>query len=369
MIDPRVTRWAEVLVRYSVEVKPGELVLVEGSDLSAPLITEVYREVLRAGGHPDIAVRLPGLSEILLEEGSDAQIQHVSPLSELAVDKYPVHISIGGPHNVKELAGVDPARQAMRSRARASLNNRFMQRAARGELRWVYTEFPTHALAQEAGMSLRDMEAFVLSACRLDRPDPVTAWREVHDEQERLCRFLERCDVLRIVAADTDLTLRVGGRKWENADGRANFPDGEVFTGPVEDSASGYIRFSFPGIFAGKEIEDIRLTFEKGRVVEASARRGEELLQALLDSDPGARYLGELGIGTNFQIQRFTREMLFDEKIGGTIHLAVGSGYPETGSTNQSGIHWDMLCDMRDGGEIYADGKLVYRSGRFLMGG
>lgn len=173
--------------------------------------------------------------------------------------------------------------------------------------------------------------------------------------------------MLRIVAPDTDLTLRVGGRKWVSADGHNNFPDGEVFTGPVEDSADGYIRFSFPGIYAGKEIEDIRLEFDRGRVVRATARRGEDLLHALLDSDEGARYLGELGIGTNFEIQRFTRNMLFDEKIGGTIHLAVGAGYPETGSRNKSGVHWDMLCDMRDGGEIWADGRLIYRAGRFLL--
>ncbi|MBE3599365.1 MAG: aminopeptidase [Limnochordaceae bacterium] len=367
MRDPRVSRMAEVLVRYSVEVKPGDLVLVQGSDLASPLIAEVYREVLRAGGHPDVVTGVPGLSEIFYKEASQAQLEHVSPLAQLSVEKYQVHVSIGGAHNVKHLAGVDPKRQAVRSKALAPLNTLFMQRAARGELRWVYTEFPTNALAQEAGMSLADFEEFVFAACKVDRPDPIAAWRSVHDEQERICRFLERFDVLRIVARDTDLTLRVGGRKWENADGKANFPDGEVFTGPVEDSANGYIRFSFPGIYAGKEIEDIRLEFQDGKVVKATARRGEELLHALLDSDPGARYLGELGIGTNFEIQRFTREMLFDEKIGGTVHLAVGAGYPETGSKNESGVHWDMLCDMRDGGEIYGDGRLIYRSGKFLL--
>ncbi|MEW6047773.1 MAG: aminopeptidase [Bacillota bacterium] len=367
MADPRVSKVAQVLVRYSVSVKPGEPVLIQSSELAAPLVREVYREVLRAGGHPEVFAGLPGLAEVFLKEASDEQLAYVSPVRELTVDRYPVHVHIGAPHNVKELSGVDSKKQAARSRALAPLNNRFMERSARGELRWVYAEYPTQALAQEAGMSLADYEEFVFAACHVNDPDPVAAWRRFHDEQERICQALGKADVLRIVAPDTDLTLRVGGRRWENADGRYNFPDGEVFTGPVEDSATGYIRFSFPGIYAGKEIEDIRLEFDNGKVVKATARRGEDLLHALLDSDEGARYLGELGIGTNFEIQRFTRNMLFDEKIGGTIHLAVGAGYPETGSRNKSGVHWDMLCDMRDGGEIWADGRLIYRAGKFLV--
>ncbi|WP_324669306.1 aminopeptidase [Geochorda subterranea] len=367
MADPRITRMAQVLVRYSVAVKPGEPVLIHCTDLAAPLVREIYREALRAGGHPEVNAGVPGLAEIFYKEASEAQLTYVSPLRELAVERYPVHIHIGAPHNVKELAGVDSRKQAMRSRALADLETRFMEKAALGEIRWVYAEYPTQALAQEAGMSLAEYEEFLFSACRLDEPDPAAAWQQVAAEQERICRALEQVDVLRIVAPDTDLTLRVGGRKWVSADGHYNFPDGEVFTGPVEDSANGHIRFSFPGIYAGKEIEDIRLTFRDGRVVEASARRGEDLLHALLDSDDGARYLGELGIGTNFQIQRFTRNMLFDEKIGGTIHLAIGAGYPETGSRNKSGVHWDMLCDMRDGGEIWADGRLIYQAGRFVL--
>ncbi|HEY8498246.1 MAG TPA: aminopeptidase, partial [Limnochordales bacterium] len=313
-MDPRLTRMAQVLVHYSVGVRPGEPVLIQSTDLAAPLVREVYREALRAGGHPEVVVGLPGLGEVFYQEASEAQLAYVSPMRELAVERYPVHIHIGAPHNVKELSGVDPRKQAARSRALAPLDARFMERAARGELRWVFAQYPTQALAQEAGMSLADYEAFVFSACRLDEPDPAAAWRQVAAEQERICRALERADVLRIVAPDTDLTLRVGGRRWISADGHYNLPDGEVFTGPVEDSASGHIRFSFPGIYAGREVEDIRLTFREGRVVEATARRGEALLHALLDSDPGARCLGELGIGTNFQIQRFTRDMLFDEK-------------------------------------------------------
>ncbi|BAS26478.1 aminopeptidase [Limnochorda pilosa] len=367
MPDPRLSKMAQVMVRYSVAVKPGDKVFVQGSELAAPLLREVLRETLRAGGHPDVHANVPGAMEVFFKEASEEQLKHISPLQELVVGTYDCFINVMAPHNVKELSGVDPGRQAAHSRAMAPINTTFMRRAADGELRWVLTQYPTQAAAQEASMSLAEYEEFVFSACRLDDPDPVAVWQRVHEEQEHLIEKLSQLSEIRIVAADTDLTLSVAGRRWENADGKANFPDGEVFTGPVEDSAQGRIRFSFPGVYGGKEIEDIRLEFRDGKVVEARAAKGEDLLHALLDSDEGARYLGELGIGTNFQIQRFTREMLFDEKIGGTVHLAVGAGYPETGSTNQSGVHWDMLCDMRQGGEIYGDGKLVYREGRFLF--
>lgn len=367
MPDPRLAKMAQVLVRYSVGVKPGDKVFIQGSELAAPLMRELVRETLRAGGHPDVHAGVPGALEIFFKEASEDQLKHISPLQELVVGTYDCFINVKAPHNVKELAGVDPARQALHTRAMAPVNMTFMKRASSGELRWVLTQFPTQAGAQEAGMSLAEFEEFVFAACRLDEDDPVAAWQRVHDEQERLVERLGQVKELRIVAPDTDLTLSVEGRRWINADGRANFPDGEVFTGPVEDSAQGRIRFSFPGIYAGKEIEDIRLEFKDGKVVAAQAARGEDLLHALLDSDEGARFLGEIGIGTNFQIRRFSREMLFDEKIGGTVHLAVGAGYPETGSTNESGVHWDMLCDLRQGGEIYGDGRLIYREGRFLF--
>jgi aminopeptidase len=242
-----------------------------------------------------------------------------------------------------------------------------MQRSASGALRWCVAQFPTHADAQEANMSLADYEDFVYGACGLLDDDPVAYWRKIHIEQENAIARLTQCKTLRIIGEDTDLTMQVGGRTWVNSSGEANFPDGEIFTGPVENSANGHIRFSFPGIYAGKVIEDIRLRFEGGKVVEATAAQGQELLQALLATDQGASYLGEIGIGANFGITRHTRNMLFDEKIGGTVHLAVGGGYPETGSKNESAIHWDMLCDLRDGGEIYADGQLIYRSGRFQL--
>lgn len=358
---------AEVLVRYSLELKEGDVFLIRGSDLASPLIRAVYAEALRAGAHPQVWPSISGLAEIFYREASEEQLKFVSPLMKLAMETFDAYLAIRGDYNTRALSGVDPSRQAIAARASAELTKVYMDRAAAGALRWCATEFPTHAQAQEASMSLDEYADFVFRACRVHGEDPVAEWQAVHEEQSRLVERISQYDQLRIVGDGTDLTLRVGGRKWVSADGKRNFPDGEIFTGPIEDSANGTIRFSFPGIYAGKEIEDIRLTFENGKVVKATAARGEELLQALLGTDVGASYLGEIGIGTNYGIERFSRNMLFDEKIGGTVHLAIGAGYPETGSRNQSGIHWDMLCDLRNGGEIYGDGELIYRDGRFLF--
>jgi aminopeptidase len=216
-------------------------------------------------------------------------------------------------------------------------------------------------------MSLAEYTDFVFGAGLLDHDDPVAEWRRIDAQQEKICDILNTKSDLRIVSTDTDISMSIAGRKWINCSGHENFPDGEVFTGPVEDTVNGHIRFSFPGIYAGKEIEDIRLEFKDGKVVKATAAKGEELLQALLETDEGARFVGELAVGTNFGIQNFTQNMLFDEKIGGTVHLAIGASYPESGGKNKSGIHWDMLCDMREGGEIYADGELIYRNGNFSI--
>lgn len=367
MFDPRIERMAQVLVRYSLGLKEGDVFLIRGSDLSAPLIKAVYREALRAGAHPEVWTSVPGLAEIFYREASDAQLEFVSPFLKLATETFDAYLAIRGDYNTRALSGVDPARQAKAAKASSGVMKTYMDRAAAGVFRWCGTQYPTHAQAQEANMSLDEYAEFVFQACRLNEDDPVAAWRAVEEEQSRLIERLRGYDQLRIVGDGTDLTLRVGGRTWVSADGKRNFPDGEIFTGPVEDSANGTIRFSFPGIHAGKEIEDIRLTFEQGKVVKASAARGEELLKALLATDEGAAYLGEIGIGTNYGIERFTKNMLFDEKIGGTVHLAVGAGYPETGSKNKSGIHWDMLCDLRSGGEIYGDGELIYKDGKFLF--
>jgi aminopeptidase len=260
-----------------------------------------------------------------------------------------------------------PERAALRARAVQRLNATAGRRSATGEMRWCSTLFPTHALAQEADMSLPEYEEFVYRAMFLDQPDPIAAWQAFSMDQQKKADLLEQVETLRFVAEGTDLTVRVGGRKWMNSDGKRNFPSGEVFTGPIEDSANGTIRFTFPSLRGGREVDEARLSFRNGRVVEATAARGEDAMLRELDTDEGARYLGEVAIGNNYGIQRYTKNTLFDEKIGGTCHFALGKSYAETGGTNVSAIHWDLVCDLRQGGEVIADGKTIHRDGQWVV--
>ena len=372
MADPRVERLAEVLVGYSAAVKPGELVFIDGALPAAPLIREVYRRVVRAGGHPLTRVYIEGQSdwspEVLLREASDELLDMVEPSHAEALDTCDVRIAISAEWNTRELTSVDGARQARWARARQEIRDRFLQRAADGDVRWTLTEYPTQATAQEAEMSLPEWEDFVYGAGLLDRDDPADAWRTFGDELARVATFLNGVSELRIVADGTDLLLGFEGRRWIASRGHENFPDGEVFSGPVETKVDGTIRFSFPGVFQGRQVDDVRLRFEGGEVVEATAVRGEAFLREMLAMDDGARRAGEFAFGLNDAIQQFSRNILFDEKIGGTVHLALGTGYPETGSANRSGLHWDLICDLRGGSEVYADGEVVYRDGRFLDG-
>jgi len=365
--DPRYTKLAELLVNYSVETKKGDLVAIQGSSIAAPLLKEIYAAVLRAGGHPSLRVGLPGLSELFYTTAKQHQLRYVSPISEFETENVDKFISLWADENTKELANVDSKKQAVRSKATAKLFMRFMEREAAGEILWVGTQFPCYASAQDAEMSLADYEEFVLRACMLHLKDPVAAWKKVHNKQKKICKILDTKKKIRVVAKDTDLTMNVEGRKWINCDGKANMPDGEIFTGPIEDSVEGTVAFSFPGYYSGKEADGIHLTFKKGKVVKARASKNEEFLHAILDSDEGARRVGEFAIGTNYGVQKFTRNTLFDEKIGGTFHMALGASIPESGGVNQSGVHWDIVNDMRKGGKIYADGKIIYKDGQFTI--
>lgn len=367
MTDPRIEKLAKVLVQYSLKIRPDDLFRITGPALAAPLIAAVYREGVAAGAHPFTRVGLEGLDEIYFKGASDAQLRFISDIQTLEVERLTASLGIWGKWNTRELTGVEPKRMALRREATRDLSRRFLERAAAGELRWCGTQYPTQADAQEAEMSLAEYEDFVFTAGLLDRDDPVAAWQQVKREQDRIVEFLGRRRHLAVRGPDIDLELSVEGRRWINAAGEENFPDGEVFTGPVEDSANGRVRFSFPAIYDGREVQDVELLFEAGKVVHARAAKGEAFLHAMLDTDAGARYLGEFAFGTNYNIQRFTRNILFDEKIGGTLHMALGIGYPETGSKNTSGLHWDMICDLRNGAEVIADGEVIYRDGRFLV--
>ncbi|MEO0085804.1 MAG: aminopeptidase, partial [candidate division WOR-3 bacterium] len=273
---------------------------------------------------------------------------------------------IWGGWNTRELTGIDPKRLSLFQAARRPLFEERLKREAEGKFRWVGTLFPTHSGAQDAEMALPEYEEFVYGAGMVDRPNPIARWHQVSRRQAGLARRLSRLSTIRIAAPDTDITFGVKGRKWINCDGRVNFPDGEVFTSPVEDATEGHIRYTFPAVHGGREVENVRLVFRKGRVVEARADKNEAFLQAMLDTDPGARIVGELAFGTNYSIRRFTKNTLFDEKIGGTMHVAIGAALPETGGRNKSGVHWDMVCDTRRNSTVYGDGRPIMKNGRFL---
>jgi len=365
--DANHERLAHVLVSYSTAIRPGDVVLIESPVAAAPLVREVFRSVVRARGHPLLRLSFEQLGETLLRSGGDAQLEWVNPVRVEDFEQADVRIVLLASSNTKSLTSIDPSRQALYGRAHEALGNRYLSRAAAGELRWVLTQFPTAAAAQDAEMSLEQYERFVYKAGKLDDPDPVASWTSFAARVKAVASFLGTKSELRVVAEDTDLRVGVGGRTWIPAHGGENFPDGETFTGPVEDSVEGTIRFTFPAVFQGREVDDVRLRFEGGEVVEATAAQGEDFLRQMIAMDEGARRVGEFAFGLNDGITEYTRNTLFDEKIGGTCHLALGTAYPETGGLNRSGLHWDMVCDLRGGSEVYADGELIYRDGEFVV--
>jgi len=368
MQDPRLTKLAQVLVNYSVGVKPGQLVRISGSPVASPLIVEIFREVVKAGGNPLVRMAPDELSEILLKEGNDDQLRFVNPVSQFESEKMDCSIGIWAGENTRAMTNADSNKMGVVASARKPLTAIFFKRAAEGSLHWTGTQFPCQSSAQDAEMSLREYEDFVFGAGLLNHPDPIASWKKVSEKQQKLTDFLNGKSDYRVVAANgTDVRMSVANRRWINCDGHENFPDGEVFTGPVLDSVNGVIHFSFPAVYHGREVQDVRLKFKDGKVIEASASKGEDYLISMLDMDAGARFIGECAIGTNFGITRYTRNTLFDEKIGGTVHFAVGAGYPETGNTNESGLHWDMVVDLRTGGFIEVDGQKINVDGKFVQ--
>jgi aminopeptidase len=383
MLDPRLQKLADVLVRYSTAVKPGDLVCITGEAVAMPLIKEIYAAVVKAGGNPYWAPRSEELQEVHLELASEEQLRYVSPIETHRVETIDVYIALWSDINTKFLGRMDPRRTAMLQSARKPVMKRFMERAAKamsgekGGLRWCGTLFPTNAAAQDAEMSLRQYEEFVYGAGLLHLPDPVGAWRQVFERQERVRAYLQGKQSVKFFVPPhdghdgTDLTVDVSKATWINCAGKENFPDGEVFAGP--QAADGHVNYTFPAVYQGREVEGVRLKFKGGRVVDAAAKKNERFLIEMLDQDAGARNMGEIAIGTNYSIKEFSRNTLFDEKIGGTFHAAVGAGYPESGNTNESGLHWDMVCEMRPegtrpGGTIAADGEVFHRDGRFVLG-
>jgi aminopeptidase len=367
MADIRIEKLAELLVDYSVAVKPGDKVAIQGESLAEPLFRAIYARVLQAGGHPFFVISPAGINELYYKYASDEQLKHIAPPGKMIYETYDVMINIGADENTKALSNVDPARLVMRQQARTELRKNFLERSARKEVRWTYALYPTNAYAQDAEMSLAEYEDFVYAACLGDPADPVGYWKRFSARQDKVIDWLKGKKKVHVTAPETDLTLSIAGRTFENCDGRLNMPDGEVFTGPVEDSINGQVYFSYPCIENGHEVSGVRLRFKDGQVIKATADKNEDFLLKTLDTDEGARRVGEFAFGTNKGIQKFTRQILFDEKIGGSFHMALGSSYPETGGKNESAIHWDMICDMRQGGEVTVDGQLFYKNGEFVI--
>jgi len=369
MLDPRLDKLAKVLVHHSARVQPGELVAIQADCTAQPLIEAVFEETVRAGGHPHLLLDIPALEEIFMSNANEEQLAFSPLFHKLVAERFDARIVFRGTTNTRALSAIDPARQAARGKALQPIMQTIMQRGGEGSLKWIGTLYPTEAYAQDAEMSLRDYENFYFRACHVDADtlDPIAYWQGVQKEQQQYVDRIEGRDRVQVRGPNCELNLSIEGRKFRNASGQHNMPDGEIYTAPVEDSVNGWVRFTYPAITNGRSVEGIELKFEAGRVVQATAKKNEDYLIKMLDTDDGARTLGEFAIGTNYGVDRFTGTILFDEKIGGTIHMAVGAGYPETGSRNLSAVHWDMICDMRDGSEILVDGEVVYRNGRFQI--
>jgi len=375
MADQRIKNLARTLVNYCVEVREKDIVGIIAQPLATPLIQEVVREVLRGGGYPYLLpykVPLPmlgyeGLDKIFFEEANDDQLKHLNRYWEILNNDFDVRIFIQSEFSTQSIKDIDPERLKIHKMANKPINDTYFERMSTGDLRRVSTLFPTQAYADDAGMSLNDFEDYVYSVTFSDTDDPVGEWKKMREEQQHLVDWLKGKKEVQVRGPHADLSLSIEGRTFINSDGKQNMPSGEIFTGPVEDSVNGWVRFTHPCILTGKEVNGVELHFEDGKVVKASAEKNEDFLLSMLDMDQGSRFLGEFAIGTNLRINRFIKKILYDEKIGGTIHMALGQGYPITGSLNKSAIHWDMICDMRDGGQIIVDDELFYDSGKFII--
>lgn len=359
-MDTRIANLARTLVRYSIQAQPKETIAVQAPPAAEPLVTAIYEELLQAGAYPVAHLVPDRFNELLLKHGKEHHFDALPPYQRAFAKSIDGLIRISASSNTRALSSSDPRKQARLSKASKPVRELILKK------KWCITLFPTEAHAMDADMSLSEFEDFVYQATFSDRENPVREWTALKKRQDQLIRKLKGAREIRIVGPDTDLTLSVRERIFINSPGTHNMPSGEIFTGPVEDSAEGHVRYDFPVCNGGREIDGIRLVFRKGRVVEASAEKNEAFLLSMLDMDPGARRLGELGIGTNTGIQRFIKNILFDEKIGGTVHLALGQSYPETGGKNVSALHWDMIKDLRKGGALYVDGKLFQKNGKFV---
>jgi aminopeptidase len=372
LADPRVVNFAKILVERCTRVQPGDRILIEATTAAEPLVRELYIQILEKGGYPHPLLQLPDMSfpdheDLLLNHGNDEQLEFVPAFHKLAYEQFEGRIRVHSAPNTRSTTGVDPSHNQRRNKARGVITNTQFQRGATGAFKWVTTLYPTDGYAQDAEMSFEQYADFVFRAVHTNEKDPIAYWEKVEKDQQAAVDFMKGKNQVVLHGPNVDLTLSVKGRTFLNSCGTHNMPDGEIFTGPVEDSVNGWVKFTYPAIYQGVAVEGAELTFSDGKVTQAHADKNQDFLLKMLESDAGSRYLGEFAIGTNFEIDRFTGQILFDEKIGGSFHMALGAGYPETGAKNKSAIHWDMICDMRTDSEILVDGELLYKNGEFVF--
>ncbi|MDX1942083.1 MAG: aminopeptidase [Saprospiraceae bacterium] len=364
-MDNILKKYANLLVHYCLNIQENDKLYIRTTTLAEPLVREVFRSAVNAGGIVEVDFEFREQNRIFLEETNGEQLKYVSPFYKQAIESFEAYLYIRAPFNLREMQNADAEKSGIRQEAFKEVNKIYFERTATKDLKRNLCQFPTQASAQEAGMSLEEYEDFVYNACKLFEENPIESWLQVRRQQQGIVDFLNKKEKIRYKGDGIDITFSTKGRTWINSDGQTNMPSGEVYTSPVEDSVNGVVRFSFPALYMGHEVEDVTLWVKDGYVDRWEARRGKELLDHVFALE-GARRFGEAAIGTNYSIDRFTKNILFDEKIGGTIHMAVGQSYLQTGGKNQSTVHWDMIAEMRNGGEIYADDEKIYQNGSFL---
>lgn len=361
-----LNKYAQLLVKYCLELQPKEKLLIRTTILAEPLVKEVYREAIRAGAIVETMLDFSEQGRILLTEGQEHQLQHVPTVFEKAINDFDAYLFIRAPFNLREQQNVPASNTAIRGKAFAEINQRYFARTATRDLKRNLCQFPTQANAQEAGLSLEEYQNFVFGACKLFDENPIQSWLQVRKDQQAAVDLLNSREFVQYKGDGVDISFSTKGRIWMNSDGQTNMPSGEVYTSPVEDSVNGVVHFSYPAIYQGHEVEGVTLWVKDGYVEKWEAKRGYDFLTQTLETE-GARRFGEAAIGTNYDINRFTKNILFDEKIGGTIHMALGQSYLQTGGKNKSSVHWDMIAGMQQGGEIWADGEKIYQDGRFIF--
>jgi len=359
-------RYARLLTQYCLDLQEGDRLLLRTTTLAEPLVREVYRYALRAGAHVEVQLDFREQSRIFFSEAQDKQLDYIPTLYPRAMAEFEAYLHIMAPYNLREEHDLPPEKSKRRQQVMKPARDQYFRRAATRELKRNLCLYPTTAHAQEAGLSLEEYQHFVYRACKLYEENPMARWLELRRNQQKIVDHLNGCSRVQYKSEDVDIAFSTAGRSWINSDGQTNMPSGEVYTSPVEDSAEGHIHFSYPAVYRGHEVEGVTLWVEKGEVVRWEARRGQDFLDYIFSLD-GTRRFGEAAIGTNYDIDRFSKNILFDEKIGGTVHMAIGQSYPQAGGKNQSSVHWDMIADMRSGSEILADGERIYADGAFLI--